>query len=37
MAELRAHAREQAALFNLGAEDNDTAEEPTSRLLKNYS
>jgi len=29
MAELRKHAAEQAALFNLGAEDAGTAEEPT--------
>jgi hypothetical protein len=28
MAEMRQHAAEQAALFNLGAEDTDTAEEP---------
>ncbi len=27
MAELREHAREQAALFNLGADDGDTPEE----------
>jgi hypothetical protein len=27
MAELRKHAAEQAALFNLGAEDADTPEE----------
>jgi hypothetical protein len=27
MAELRKHAAEQAALFNLGAEEADTAEE----------
>jgi len=27
MAELREHAAEQAALFDLGAEDADTAEE----------
>jgi len=27
MAELREHAREQAALFNFGAEEADTAEE----------
>ena len=30
MAELRKHAAEQAALFNLGAEDADTAEESSS-------
>ena len=29
MAELREHAAEQAALFNLGAEDGGTADEPT--------
>ena len=29
MAELREHAAEQAALFNLGAEEADTAEEST--------
>ncbi|HUO15649.1 MAG TPA: hypothetical protein VMX38_11735 [Verrucomicrobiae bacterium] len=29
MAELRKHAAEQAALFNLGAEDEDTAEPST--------
>ena len=29
MAELRKHAAEQAALFNLGAEDNATADEST--------
>ena len=29
MAELREHAAEQAALFNLGAEDDDTADEST--------
>jgi len=29
MAELRKHAAEQAALFNLGAEDEDTAEQST--------
>jgi len=29
MAELRKHAAEQAALFNLGAEDAGTAEEPS--------
>ena len=29
MAELREHAAAQAALFNLGAEDADTAEEST--------
>lgn len=29
MTELRKHAAEQAALFNLGSEDADTAEEPT--------
>jgi hypothetical protein len=29
MAELREHATEQAALFNLGAEDRDIAEEST--------
>lgn len=28
MAELREHATDQAALFNLGAEDADTAEQP---------
>ncbi len=28
MAELRAHAAEQAALFNVGAEEADTAEQP---------
>lgn len=28
MAELRKHAEEQAALFNLGAEDADSAEPP---------
>jgi hypothetical protein len=27
MAELREHAAEQAALFNIGAEETDTAEE----------
>jgi hypothetical protein len=27
MAELREHAAEQAALFNLGAQEGDTAEE----------
>lgn len=31
MAELREHAAAQAALFNLGAEDSDTADEPTPR------
>jgi hypothetical protein len=30
LAELREHAAEQAALFNLGAEDPDTAEHPSS-------
>jgi len=30
MAELRKHAAEQAALFNLGAEEADTAQEATS-------
>jgi len=30
MAELRKHAAEQAALFNLGVEDADTAEQPVS-------
>ena len=30
MAELRKHAAEQAALFNLGAEDSDVVEESTS-------
>ena len=30
MAELREHAAEQAALFNLGAEDADTGEQPAS-------
>jgi hypothetical protein len=29
MAELREHAREQAALFNLGAAEADTAEDST--------
>lgn len=29
MAELRKHAAEQAALFNVGAEDEDTAEPST--------
>jgi len=29
MAELREHAAEQAALFNFGADDRDTAEEST--------
>ena len=29
MSELREHAAEQAALFNLGTEDNSTAEEST--------
>ena len=29
MAELRKHAAEQAALFNLGAGDEDTAKRPT--------
>jgi len=29
MAELRKHAAEQAALFNLGAKDEDNAEQPT--------
>jgi hypothetical protein len=29
MTELRKHAAEQAALFNLGAEEADTAEEPS--------
>ena len=32
MAELRAHAAEQAALFNLGAEDAGTAEESGDSL-----
>ncbi len=31
MAELRQHAAEQAALFNLGVEEADTAEESTPR------
>jgi len=31
MAELREHAAAQAALFNLGAEETDSAEEPTPR------
>ena len=30
MDELRKHAAEQAALFNLGVEDGDAAERPTS-------
>ena len=30
MAELRKHAAEQAALFNLGTEDADSAEQSTS-------
>ena len=30
MAELREHAAEQAALFNLGADDADTAEQSAS-------
>jgi hypothetical protein len=30
MAELREHAAEQAALFNLGTEDNGTGEDATS-------
>jgi hypothetical protein len=30
MAELRKHAAEQAALFNLGTEDADTPEQPAS-------
>lgn len=30
LAELHEHAAEQAALFNLGAEDADTAEQPAS-------
>ncbi len=29
MAELRRHAAEQAALFNLGADDEDTADQST--------
>ncbi|HUA15629.1 MAG TPA: hypothetical protein VMG31_10040 [Verrucomicrobiae bacterium] len=29
MAELRKHAAEQAALFNVGAEDEDTAQQST--------
>jgi hypothetical protein len=29
MAELREHAAEQAALFNLGVEETETVEEPT--------
>ena len=33
MAELREHAAEQAALFNLGAEDAGTAEESTADHL----
>jgi len=33
MAELRAHAAEQAALFNLGAEDDDLAKEATGDHL----
>jgi hypothetical protein len=28
MAELREHAAEQAALFNLGTDDSDNAEQP---------
>jgi hypothetical protein len=31
MAELRENAAEQAALFNVGAEDADTAEQPALR------
>ncbi len=31
MAELREHAAAQAALFNLGAEDSEAADEPTPR------
>lgn len=31
MAELREHAAAQAALFNLGAEESDTTDEPTPR------
>jgi hypothetical protein len=31
MAELREHAAAQAALFNLGVEESDTADEPTPR------
>jgi len=34
MAELRKHAAEQAALFNLGTEDHGTAEEPTGDHLR---
>ena len=34
MAELRKHAAEQAALFNLGAEDAGTAEEPSGDRLR---
>ena len=30
MAELRKHAAEQAALFSVGAEDADAAEQPTA-------
>lgn len=30
LAELREHAAQQAALFNLGAEDPETAEQSTS-------
>jgi len=33
MAELREHAAEQAALFNLGAEDAGTVEEPSGDHL----
>jgi hypothetical protein len=33
MAELRQHAAEQAALFNIGAEDTGTAEEATGGHL----
>lgn len=33
MAELRKHAEEQAALFNLGAEDAGAEEEPTGDHL----
>jgi len=33
MAELRKHAAEQAALFNVGADDTDTAERSTSDHL----
>jgi len=31
MAELREHAAAQAALFNIGVDDNDTVEESTPR------